>query len=60
MKSKNYLLKNYLLSFIIFILAIYLGFKWFDWKFIIVISLFLWANNMSLMNSKIYKKWKEN
>jgi len=34
------------------ILAVYLTVKWYDWKMLIIIFLFMWANNMMVRNNK--------
>ena len=41
-----------ILQLFIDILAVYLTLRWYGWKVLIIIFLFMWANNMMVRNNK--------
>lgn len=42
-----------LLQVILWIVSIVLGFIWYDWKLVLILFLFTWANTTMLWESKI-------
>ena len=43
------------LSLIVYIIAIVLTLKWFDWQVLLIFILFLFANNLQLQGTVIHK-----
>lgn len=46
MKKRN-TLPLHIIAFIIWVISIILILNWFDWKLLVVLITFLWANNLS-------------
>lgn len=44
---------------IIYIVALILGFIWFDWKFILLLILFSWGNNLGVVVQSIIPLQKQ-
>jgi len=45
-----------ILQLFIDILAVYLTLRWYGWKVLIIIFLFMWANNMMVSHNRNQKK----
>ena len=53
MKAKNKLL---IIESIVYFISIVLIIKWYDWRLLLIITLFCWGNNLMIMRKNRWRK----
>jgi hypothetical protein len=45
-----------LVSFVVWVLSVWVILKWYDWKLLVILILFVWANNMMIEARNLNRK----